>query len=226
MKIGLYGDSFAFQPRPGPSWFKMLETYGHEVFSFGEPGSSLLFSAKLLRKHHQDYDFNIWCLTAPGRWSFPDPEHPGRWIHSINFNDPKKIASVHYEVTTRLNVCHGYRKWLFDTEDERLLGQGLVKVIQDEVDNLMIIPGFPWPLEVDFNLCEISSREIAAIFPDEQPHEFYKKYQDRRLAHMSRTNNRKLAELVANNLAPGVFQTSYDNFVFNDFTQEELAGPL
>lgn len=224
MKIGLYGDSFAYQQRPGPIWFKLLEAHGHDVFSYGEPGSSLLFSAKLLLKHHQDYDFNIWCLTMPGRWSFVDPENPGRWIHSTNFTTQKQIALAHYEISKQLIACQDYRKWVFNWEDERLLGQGLVKLIQSEVDNLMIIPCFPWPLTVKFNLFTISQREFDTMFPNQDSHEVFKKYQDQRLAHLSLANNRRLASLIANELVPGIFQTSYDNFVFNDFTKDEIIN--
>lgn len=215
MKIGVFGDSYCDKVRvnePVPViWYNFLQkNYGHTVECFGEWGSSILFSAKLIEKYASNYDLVIWCVTTPGRFSFPDPSSD-RSYHVTTAWDECRTTDP--DLVKKHQVCLDYLKYVFDWETENLIGKSVVFRLQSQFSNLMIIPCFPPPLDAKFNLYTLCEQEARFYFPGKQLHEIYKDYRDTRPGHLTLKNHEILANLVNDNLKPGIFQTSYDNFV-------------
>ena len=50
------------------------------------------------------------------------------------------------------------------------------------------------------------------FFPNMPYFRVFPKYQDIRPAHLTLENNKILAQLINDNLKPGIFQTEYSNF--------------
>ena len=215
MKIGVFGDSFAdkryFNSQNSVIWYHFLQReYGHTVDCFGEGGSSIEFSAQLIKKHASNYDLTIWCLTIPGRFSFPRSGldysyHITNASQNCNSRDPDLIK--------KHEVCCDYFKYVFDWDTENLIGESIVSYIQTQFSNVMIIPCFYSPLNYEFYLYKLCGQECECYFPGQEVHEVYKSYQDLRPGHLTPENHKILAKLINDNLTPGIFQTSYNNFV-------------
>ena len=134
LKIGVFGDSYAEKTAGEHIWFNYLATkYGHQVESFGEIGSSILFSANLIKDRASDYDLVIWCLTCPGRFSF---QVDGRQYHSFS----NRINNSSTEVSLRYKTCVEWMKHMYDREEENFVGQAIVTHLQSLHDNNMIVP--------------------------------------------------------------------------------------
>ena len=227
MKIAVYGDSFANKNWDSGSWWQMLHSnHGHQVTSYGTEGSSILYSADLLRQHSHKYDFNIWCLTIPGRFSVR--LSGDEYFHSTYFMNHQGdlTGKQNHEYQYLIDACHNYLKYVFDDESENLVGQALSEYFLSNVSNLMVLPCFIDPLNSTFNLYEVCIRELQVLFPRKQVHEIYEKYNDKRVCHLTKKNNAKLAELISRSMSPGIFSTSYDNFSYDDIELNEILEKL
>lgn len=213
MDIGVFGDSFCEKtPLAGyPSWFELLESHGHTVTSYGSRGSSILYSARLLYDNYYKHHFLIWCVTNSPRISIPVKEPPGH----LHFPTPLDYPDKRFGAETRhkIDLANDWFKYLMDLEDCNLIGRALVSHSLREYHNLMVIPCFPEPLTTEFNLYDLCSKEAQAYFPGKDLLAIQETHQDLRRCHLSQENNQKLADIVAANLEPGVFQTDYANFV-------------
>jgi hypothetical protein len=215
MKIGVFGDSFADKSytngQASKIWYNFLQNeHGHTVNCLGEAGSSIVFSTKLIKQYASDYDLVIWCLTTPGRFSLSHTVKD-RTVHITNAQQQCDFSDV--EIQKKHSVCIDYLKYIFDWETENLIGCSLVQYLQNLYQHIMIIPCFPPPLNAKFNLYSLCQWEANFYFPGKSIPEIYKSYQDLRPGHITQENQKILAELLNQNLKPGVFQTSYDNFV-------------
>jgi hypothetical protein len=214
MKIGVFGDSYAdkmfINHQPPVIWYNFLQSeYGHTVDCFGESGSSIVFSAQLIKQHASNYDLSIWCLTHPGRFSFPQSSKYSFHVTSAT----EKCRSNHPDLIKKHEACVDYLKYVLDWETENLIGESIVSYIQTQIPNIMIIPCFLSPLNCKFHLYELCQQETNHYFPGKKVHEVYKSYQDLRPGHFTIENHKILAKLINDKLAPEIFQTSYDNFV-------------
>ena len=213
MKIGVFGDSYADRcwdnNKHSTIWYKCLREYGHSVDVFGESGSSIFFSAKLIEEKFQNYDLVIWCLTTPGRVSFCT--ELGTWHHVCMSSDP--CYSNNVEIKKKHEVAVEWIKWLFDWNQCNLESAALVRDMQNRHKNIMIIPCFPPPMSADFNLYNLCEWEAQHWFPGNTIPKIYQSWQDLRPGHLGKDNQLKLGELINLNLKPGIFQTSIDNFV-------------
>lgn len=216
MKIGIFGDSFAHKDWKQRIWWRELATMGHDITSYGEGGSSILFSALHVDKYAENYDFNIWVVSAPGRISFVR-EHSDNFLHAIA---PARATTwtSHTDFTPleerKLNAVKEWFVYLMDFEQETLIGESVARWLLAKHKNLMLVPGFSQPLsDTTFNLRAVSDWELTAYLSDSEIKKFYDNYIDQRAAHLSDENNKILAELINQNLNPGsIFQTEYSNF--------------
>ena len=217
MKIGVFGDSFCagtVVDYLGPSWVDMLENYGHNITNFGAGGSSMLFSAQLIESRAKDFDFIIWAATFPPRISIKIDEPP----YHLHFSAPKfNFQDGNYNLTLpesrlKAKAASDYYTYLMDFDEYCLIGRSLVNYFLNTYDNLLIIPCFHDPIGKNFNLYELCERESKQYFPDTELHIVYKDYVDLRNCHLTLNNNKILADLIANNLKHGIFQTEYSNF--------------
>lgn len=212
MKIGVFGDSYAdkgYQNYQGMIWYNFLKM-NHSVDCFGEAGSSILFSAELIHTKAKDYDLVIWCLTTPGRFSLPHRIND-RNVHVTTAWDQCNYSDI--EIQKKHAVCIDYLKYIFDWQTENFVGRAIVEYLCGQHKNIMIIPCFPPPLSSAFNLYDLCQWEAQFWFPGQTIPEIYKHHRDLRPGHISEINQKILADLIQQDLAPGVFQTSYDHFV-------------
>jgi hypothetical protein len=209
MKIGVFGDSFASKyhsnKRDPRIWFDFLE---HDVTAFGEPGSSILFSAKLIEQHAAEFDLVIWALTNPGRFSFKT--HRSENYHMASPWDVPHGKSI--DVLEKHKAFGEYVKHLFDWDDENFVSRCIVEYLINKHINIMIIPSFYDPLGCDFNLYTAGENESKFYFPKQDLYETLKTYEDIRDGHLTIENQKILAGLISQNLQPGIFQTDYTNF--------------
>jgi hypothetical protein len=228
MKIGIFGDSYAEKTSGDSAWWRLLQKkHGHTVASYGTGGSSILYSVQLLRQHHTDYDFNIWCMTTPGRFSIPIP-YTKEYFHSTRFMNTQgdMCSPIDHRVQVYIDLCREYLKHIFDWQDETLIGQALANYMLDQIPNLLIIPCFNVPINNGFNLYELCEKELQALFPTQSVPDIYKKYQDKRDCHLTGVNNEILSDVITKNLKPGIFYTSYNDFCFSNISLEETLIPL
>jgi hypothetical protein len=215
MKIGVFGDSYAekgfVNTQHSQIWYNFLQRdYGHTIDCFGESGSSIVFSAKLIKQYALDYDLVIWCLTTPGRFSLPHTVN-NRTVHITTAQDQRSFSDI--EIQKKFLVCIDYLKYMFDWETENLIGFSLAQHLQNLYQNIMIVPCFLPPLSAEFNLYNLCQWEANFYFPEKSIPEIYKSYHDLRAGHLTQENQKILAELLNQNLKPGVFQTDYNSFV-------------
>jgi hypothetical protein len=226
MNIAIFGDSYAEKMAGPKAWWQVLKQYGHQVTSFGEGGSSINFSAKLILEKHKDFDFIIWCMTTPGRFSIEIPDCP-RTFHTARVLTHTGVrvsndipAGIENEI---INTCQLYLKYVFDIGLENFLGKALANYFLQLIPNLMIIPCFPDPLQTNFDLYALCTKELQQVFPGMETHKVYESWQDIRPCHFTPQNNQILAEIIANNLKPGIFSTDYSNFSFKNLTVDQLV---
>jgi hypothetical protein len=125
--------------------------------------------------------------------------------------------------TKIIDTCQLYLKYVFDQKLENLLGKALANYFFQLIPNLMIIPCFPPPLETNFDLYNLCTRELQQVFPNMETHKVYESWKDIRVCHLTAQNNQILAEIIANNLKPGIFSTDYSNFSFKNITTDQLV---
>ena len=216
MRIAIYGDSYA-EKRHGPgsgAWWRILESFGHEVTCFAESSSSLIWSARILEKHFREFEFNIWCTTAVGRHSVKLAD--GGWLH---LSSGALISDLlqrekDQEKLSKISAFSQFIDHLYDMDDDDLISRSLVESFLGRIGNLMIVPGFNIPNVTNFQLYDISVLEENSLFPEykNSTRSIHEDYRDTRICHMSRDNNKILAELINQNLRPGIFETALDNF--------------
>ena len=200
MRIGVFGDSYAWETADGEIWLDHLKKFGHDIQSFAVPGSSIVYSAKMIN-NYCDYDLIIWCMTIPGRFSFKSPK--GKWIHSSSVIDyAKSKYKDDQSILDQLDVCYNYQMQIMHMPDEEFVGRCIAEAMLARHKNLMIIPCFSSPLNLGFSLFDISSLEMTLPAGAVDP----------RVGHMLPHNHKTLAKLINENLKPGYFTTSLDNF--------------
>jgi hypothetical protein len=226
MNIAVFGDSYAEKNAGPTAWWQVLKQYGHQVTSFGEGGSSINFSAKLILEKYKDFDFIIWCMTTPGRFSVEIHGRP-KTFHSagaLTHTGVKLSKNIPDGIDNEIiNICQLYLKYVFDPDLENLLGKALANYFLQLIPNLMIIPCFPPPLKTNFDLYNLCTQELQQVFPNMETHNIYESWIDIRTCHMTLQNNQILAEIIANNLKPGIFSTDYSNFNFENITTDQLV---
>jgi hypothetical protein len=227
MNIAVFGDSYAEKNAGPTAWWQVLKQHGHQVTSFGESGSSINFSAKLILEKYKDFDFIIWCITTPGRFSIEIPGRPkifhtnGMLSHTGVRTSTKTLADIDNEI---INTCQLYLKYVFDPDLENFLGKALANYFLQLISNLMIIPCFTPPLETNFDLYTLCNKELQQVFPNMETHNIYESWQDiRQACHLTPQTNQTLAEIIANNLKSGIFSTDYSNFSFENITIDQLV---
>lgn len=212
MKIGVFGDSFAERNSSPKIWWQCLKrNHNHQVESFGAGGSSILYSAKLIEKNYHNYDFIIWCFACQGRISFEISKEENNYFH-YSLGNKRLLNDVSLEIQKKIQICNEYTKYFYDGDDDMLVSNALANYFLSKYKNLMIIPCFRYPLNLDFNLYILSSKEIQSLFPGQTYETILQKYNDTRPGHLSAENSAILADIVNRQLQPGIFQTDYSNF--------------
>jgi hypothetical protein len=164
-------------------------------------------------KHGGEYDFIIWCVTSPSRISVPVDEGP----QLLPFTAPDSFDNWEFpfkkfDTLQKIAAVRSWYMWLFDMDTAILTDTALTHYVSSKFANVMILPCFSDPLGEKFNLYSVCEIEMLHYFNNKNIKSIYEKFNDIRRCHFSVENNKILAELIANNLRPGIFDTSYDNF--------------
>jgi hypothetical protein len=128
MKIGIFGDSYAYHPAANPAhleWWQYVQQFPDiEIDNYGAAGSSLYYTWKQFQDNHHKYDKVIVCMTVCNRlWM---PHLPEDWnlqhVHhidsvegrSFNSNVPtrtiKKALKLYYKFIVNLEEQHNIWK--------------------------------------------------------------------------------------------------------------------
>lgn len=230
MKIGVFGDSFANKTIDHPhstAWWQYLQNkHNHDVTCYGEPGSSMAFSASLILENHHAYDVNIWCLTSPNRFSVKMPT--GDYFHSAMWvsHEGKDLAtSIPDQAKDFALACKYYHKYLSDWKTDILVGRSMAHYIQQQVSNLIIVPCFWPPLESKFSLYQVSALELDVLLPGATLDQVLRRYFDIRSCHLTNTNNELLADMLNADLSPRIFKADYQDFSFTESTIKQAFKP-
>lgn len=211
MKIGVFGDSFC-DKTINNGWWSLLKNYGHDVDCYGEAGSSIIFSAGLIDKNINNYDFIIWALTNSNRISVKLDNHPG-YIH---YSDPDRYKNFTFTGADQIknDITLQYYKYILDHDEQNLIGKALVGYFL-KYSNVMIIPCFCGPIDNRFNLYELCSREIETSMKTKNVAKIYQTHLDKRPCHLTPENNQIIADLIAKNLKNGIFEADYNYFRYD-----------
>lgn len=217
MRIAIYGDSYA-ERRHGPesgAWWRVLETLGHDVTCYAESSSSFVWSAQLVDAHAHEYDFNIWCTTAIGRYSIELSDRT--WLHLSSGSFVQGLAEREKdpEKSKVISVFNDYIKYMYRSADDDFVFKSLCEFSLTKHKNLMIVPGFRISDLTRFHLSDISALEEDRFFASlgDTYVDFHKHYEDKRVCHMSRENNQILAGLINQDLRHGIFSADLKHFV-------------
>ena len=210
MKIGVFGDSYAEKSSDESSiWWGILnQTTEHDVTSHGESASSIMFSAKKILEHYQEYDLVIWCLTQSGRQTVLCEGRPLHFTPGAGF---ELHQNEHIRKKWLLYIDY-WHSGLLDWDSEKLNGKALVHYVKDLCKNVMVVPCFRDPLEYDFNLFDLSNNEAKFYFGNKEFEYWHSRYIDLRPGHLSLVNQTILSEEISKQLKPGIFQSSYSKF--------------
>ena len=222
MKIGIFGDSFVekkyfLNTGNCKTWYYLLkDLYEHEVDVYGESGSSIMFSAKLIEQYAAQYDLVIWALTIPGCCSFYSHSNKKNY-HFSSSNTMYSVDDV--DIAKKVKIFLDYSKYVVDEQDENFLYRALVSHLTTIHQNIMVLPCFPYPLQTTFdlynffNLYAVSVKEAQHYFPNKNMAEISQNYMDIRPGHLTDQNHKILSKLINDNLSPKIFQTDFKNFV-------------
>ena len=209
MHIGVFGDSFADADCKQDIWWRVLEQqFGHQVTCHGQGGSSIEYSAELLEKYNSHYDFIIWCLTFPGRVSIQTADG---YFHAGNLAGAQKRKEL-AELDIKVNAGIAYANHVYEYHTANRIYHAAANGFLQRYPNLMIIPCFNYPLNLKFDLFSLSIFETSHFFPGVPFTEVTSTYIDMRPGHLTPGNNKILAQLINDNLTPGIFQVEYNNF--------------
>jgi len=223
MKIGVFGDSFADKTCSHIWWKYLHAVHDHDVSCFGEGGSSLSFSVELIDFYHQDFDQIIWCATSVNRISF---WHKDRAYHNTGTSKPTPCGDV--AIDEKRKIIHDYLTRAYDWHFQEILGHALISYMLTKYPKIMIVPCFQVPVyfmkDPGFNLYDLCVLETQCFFPGRDASTVINSDLDHRQGHLTQTNQKILAKLIDANLGPGIFSTSYENFIFDKNRISEFGG--
>jgi hypothetical protein len=212
MKIGVFGDSFA-NKYAHEIWWRYLSDFGHDVTSFGEPGSSINFSAGEFWTHGRDFDFVIWCVTSSNRVSF---YHDRQAQHVTNAFESEAKDPVLHHLTS---IAKQYLTEVYEPHGHEVVNHLAVKGALNQYNNLLIIPCFDMPVyfmsSCPFNLYKLSTIEAQFYFPGKELYDIYQHYQDLRPGHFTIATHKILAQKIwqAIDNRKKIFSAEYSEFV-------------
>jgi hypothetical protein len=198
MKLGIFGDSYATAlNNPTPGWVNIIaEKY--DVTNFAMSGSSLYYSAELLKQHHAEFDKIILVATQPGRLEitdtslydtqFPKERFIGNYttVEQLIIYESKKTQPNNNRLRL-LNVCKDYFLYLQHYQYEKYVQTLIINDVKTLRPDLILISGFPEsyiPESTENNMFAITQKEDA-----HWSHSYRYKLRDFRNCHMTAENN-------------------------------------
>ena len=203
MKIGIFGDSFAYwKLNDTPTWSEILNEQ-YEVTNYGAHGSNLYWSIGNFLQHKHKFDKIIFIVTLPGRLLI-DPDPNTSPCHLPNIDTAMSLLNQMSDPATRamISAAIDYFKYL----DSASYNEYIHKLMYNDLcshktDNTLII---------DFSvLSSITSMENTAIgLPSVMPEDVI----ETRNCHLTPSNNKIFADVVDNWITTGDFNINYNQF--------------
>lgn len=237
MKIGIFGDSYAFHHDQWntESWVSLLKK-DFDVTSYGKNGSSTYYSYRLLKENYLKYDKIIFVITKGDR------------IHTSIAPVPTYDMAQYYLKKGNLTpqqrqVMQGLSDFILytmsDTEVENqimLLHLLLLKEIQQMGLDILFIRAFDDPRHSELSgpaLWHITDMEHTAWGDQWKSFKNYPGFNfDKRQCHLTSQNNKILYEEIKK-ILPTLSGNTFFNFDISKFSQpdninnympEELKG--
>lgn len=222
-KIAVYGDSFAncnseIALKDEKTWVDLLGKH-YQVDNYAQSGSSLYFSYCRFQDTHSRYDRLIFIVTSPGRLEVLN--HDDQTIYISNLES----AEYHLPRSGPLNrpyvlAARDYFKYIYNDEKENFIHRLILSEITRIRPDTFIYPAFAED-QTEFTLSEISRIERGAW---ECLGGTYDPRQDRRRAHITDDNHRKVYEHIYQDLTVYYKQTTLNSQQFKSrFTHNELV---
>lgn len=221
MKIGIFGDSWAKTIASTESkkfhdsyawWELLLEKY--DVTNFGVPGSSVYFSYEEFNTYHKNFDKVIFLASEPGRLTFEIGSEiknprlaPEFKRHCNSYGTADYYSKVFNnsrfpEDSARINAAKEYFLWLMNNKEQAEYRRLLLNEIRNlRSDTLILIPSESWdPIKQQVIPCllDISNMEIERFGYGSLQDLIGKGYSDIRPCHLTRENNKILADKITN----------------------------
>jgi hypothetical protein len=150
LKIGLFGDSVAYHPTHVKDipYYELLKI-DFDLTNHGMMGSSLFFSYRELSKHHQYYDFIVFCPTSHGRLTLTDDNAlTVRGIRSVHAKSNTPDDSLHFDDSLRnkfiLDAITKYYTYIYNDEKELLFHNLLLEKIKFLHPRILMLDLFNW----------------------------------------------------------------------------------
>ena len=233
MRIAVFGDSYAnylLEPEHnhlGKAWCDLVSEQ-HNLTNYGRWASCFQYSYKLFLKHNQEFDYNIFFVTTPGRMyvkeldNLQSPTQPQmlNWApfrddlrtHIQNNNLDRKLLRILDSVECYIN------DWK-DVDFEQHIHDLLVKNIIATNKNTLLIASFPGSIPfvdcgLDKNLTCIQFNELILAGAEKEKVDNLK-FQCKRKCHFSEENNIVLGNKIldAINLKKNILDLNIKDFM-------------
>jgi len=220
MKIAVFGDSFTdrklFTNRTDESWMQFIEDKGYQVYSYGVSGTSTYWSYENFISNYKNYDYIIFSYSCIDRiQSLPKSLSTFSGYRTVKeFYDSGRISELNKEEEITLvkildsylpNYNHRFNQFVQQKVFDEI--NFLCKKQDIKLINLLpFVSRFDDPyfnLNNDFthgpclyNLLAVSEKEIG---PDFAAKIGKGRFLETRYCHLSKENNRVLADLCLDN---------------------------
>lgn len=189
-KIAIFGDSFA-DPKWArndfyKAWPELLEQDA-TVDNFSLSGTGVWWSYKQYKKIHEDYDYNIFVLTIPGR------------IHIESLDRHLNFNPITWPVWYGTNFGEVYFKYFYSQEREECFHNFILNDLL-QTKNTLVIPAFVESMPKgysDWSLCHLADTEMYHYGMQHPGNN------ERRKCHLTKENNEvvynKIKSAIASN---------------------------
>ena len=212
MKIAIFGDSYGVNMNHHNqtlSWVDILR-FDYDVTNFCKGGSSLYYQYELFNLNHKNYDKIIFLITNPGRLYMKDckvQQHVSHYDTAKHWFD--KAGTL--QDKSILTAAMQYFLYLQDSNFDQLVHRLILKEIQLERDNLLLVPCFQGYLD---NFCNDLFKACAVdwtYYNISNPESLI----DKRHCHMNQANNKIFANELISYLKTGKFDFDKCNWVID-----------
>lgn len=228
MIIGIFGDSFADGHGGNPvSWTKLLETtYSFDIKNYARSSSSTFWSYRKLLSAIDKIDTIVFVLTDSIRLYHPKEKYQ-RACTLFTAQHFIKTASLSGKELAVYKAAEQYHIHLADCVFHDFVQDQVVKEVQalaqQHDKKLIIVPAYPYSVKYQTifktPLVDILWKELSTNFGNR----FYRSEKMQlRCNHMSKENNKVLAEKMAGILTGKITSIALDDFIFTKYDDPGL----
>lgn len=219
MKIGVFGDSFADRrhissyintDRGDESWINQIQLQGHDITTYGAPGTSCWYSYKKFLEHHMLYSHVVFCYSYTHRIHYLPAEYEKFTSFIGQVNHLHLSGTFNNLNIEQQNEIRNLIKSLEIVKDE-MLDKFICQNIFDQVNQICKIKRIRLVNILPFENKTISTLDLTnrqgdcltnllQISLKELPDFGSGSFSDPRYCHLSLENNNVLANIVLSSL--------------------------